>query len=142
MIMYSRLRIVQIMFTLSFCFFLCAALPIKSDDVYFLTRDGQRLELPHTFQLDLKKSLVEENRIQPQDIPSAYFYPLGIFVIGDTYYDFYLFYIKDKASGYYYDSLKIFHSDTDTKKIRHLLIDERKLRDEDITNFKMLFGVK
>lgn len=134
--------LMPLLYFLSIFLFLFASLSAQAEETFFLTRNNMRIELPQYLQLELKRIvLTEEYRILPQDMPSAFFYPLGRFIINDKEYNFYLFHIQGRETGYYYDVSELFISNAKIRqKLRPLLDARRMLSDDDANNLRKLFN--
>jgi len=115
-------------------------LPAHASDMYFLTRDGYQIELPKAFKNVFNTIIISEsNYVKSEDMPSAFFWPVGKFVMNEEEYSFYLFHVQSKKTGYYYK----FVLSGDRKYILHqlksLIFTNRKLNQADIDRLKELF---
>lgn len=125
-----------------FIFLVHISFPLSyANDVYFIDRNGHKIELSEKFKNIFNNNIISENnKIEPESMPSAHFYPLGYFV-NKKKFAFYLFHIKDLEEGYYYDFSHILPQNKKSliSEIGELLLYRRKLNQTDIKNIKELF---
>lgn len=83
--------------------------PAHASDVYFLTRDGDRIELSTPLKNTLSTKIISKsNRIESKNMPSAFFYPLGTFIMSGEEYSFCLFHVQSKKQDIIITSLKYY----------------------------------
>lgn len=117
--------------------------PAYASDVYFLTRDGDRIELSTPLKNTLSTKIISKNnRIESKDMPSAYFFPLGTFIMSGDEYSFCLFHVQSKKTGYYYNFTQILPRNRHSllHQMRMLLDQARKLNQADRERLKELFS--
>lgn len=124
-----------------FIFLVHISFPLSyANDMYFIDRNGHKIELSEKFENIFNNDIISENnQIEPEQIPSAHFYPLGEFV-NKKRFVFYLFHIKDLETGRYYDFSHMLPQNKKSliSEIGELLLYRRKLNKTDIKNIKEL----